>query len=98
VDSDGESALHQLTSLPSASEDRIAKMRSYLDVFAEQGINGDMRKFNVEKVAAGIGEQGDHARDRLDKATRYAALFEETMSGAQRLDAVHRVAEDPGQS
>jgi len=72
----------------------MAKMQSYLDVFSEQGINGDMRKFNVEKVAA--VKKGHNRQDRVFKAARYAAIFDESMSGAQRMNAVRRVAEGPG--
>lgn len=96
-DRDGESALQRPRSIPSGLEARMTKMQSYLDVFSEQGINGDMRKFNVEKVATFAAvKKGHNRQDRVFKAARYAAIFDESMSGAQRMNAVRRVAEDPG--
>ena len=103
---DGDSAPYHAASAPRESKARIAKIQSYLDVFAQNPssktgshwvANGDVIKMNVRKVAAGdaevrVGEPvagGYHVQDRLEKAARYASIFQDrTMSGDERLDAV----------
>jgi len=70
---------------------RLAKLLGYAKVFSEEGSNGDMRKFNVGKVATG-DEGGLYTKDdRMSKAKRYAELFGQDMTGPARAAAVRAV-------
>ena len=90
LDGDGESEGNRSVSAP-LSADRMAKLKQYAEVFAEDGVNGDMRKFNVIKVAHGREVETVNMRDRLSKIARYTDLFSQPMSGTARTAAVRRI-------
>jgi hypothetical protein len=57
-------------------------------VFAEEGVNGDMRVFNVHKVETGDESETYTKQDRLKRAQGYAELFSQPMSVASRVSLV----------
>ena len=73
--------------LPTAAE-RLAKLQAYAQVFAEEGVNGDMRVFNVHKVETGDESETYTKQDRLKRAQGYAELFSQPMSVASRVSLV----------
>lgn len=76
------------------ASERLAKLQQYAQIFNADGMNGDMRKFNVIKVAAGSPDVQYTKEDRLTKAKQYAALFAQSMSGNERAAAVGRMIAD----
>lgn len=75
-------------------EERLAKLADYAREFSREGIHGDMRKYNVIKVASGRDDQRYTNEDRLTKAERYSTIFAQTMSGTSRAAAVGRIIDD----
>ena len=73
--------------LPTAAE-RLAKLQAYAEVFADEGVNGDMRVFNVYKVETGEESETYTNQDRLKRAQGYAELFTQPMSVASRVSLV----------
>ena len=73
--------------LPTAQE-RLAKLQAYAEVFADEGVNGDMRVFNVYKVETGEESETYTNQDRLKRAQGYAELFTQPMSVASRVSLV----------
>jgi len=73
--------------LPTAA-DRLSKLQAYAQVFAEEGVNGDMRVFNVYKVETGDESETYTKQDRLKRAQGYAELFSQPMSVASRVSLV----------
>jgi hypothetical protein len=57
-------------------------------VFADPGVNGDMRVFNVYKVETGDESETYTKQDRLKRAQGYAELFSQPMSVASRVSLV----------
>ena len=78
----------QCTGESELQEARLAKLLGYAKVFSEEGSNGDMRKYNVQRVAMG-DEGGLYTKDdRMDKARSYSELFGQGMTGISRAAAV----------
>ena len=73
--------------LPTAAE-RLAKLQAYAQVFADEGVNGDMRVFNVYKVETGDECETYTKQDRLTRAQRYSELFSQPISSISRLSLV----------
>ena len=78
----------QCTGDSELQEARLAKLLGYAKVFSEEGSNGDMRKYNVQRVVMG-DEGGLYTKDdRMNKARSYSELFGQGMTGISRAAAV----------